>query len=210
MATCQITGHPDTYGVGIRTAFYLQWLGMAITSWLFESDALNLKFVNALTVAATSAGLITHLDELQPSEINVVLLLVCETLYSSVPLYAWRIATCCQPWWDPERWARLSTGWLFRASGAVLSSAVLGLQLWFWCAGVHNRPVTGVDSTIPGAGCAQYGFLLGQLPLDAPGLIAVNIVVHLAILLTSTWTLASYAGLFDGCRWHHERRRRWR
>ncbi|KAK7739160.1 hypothetical protein SLS53_005796 [Cytospora paraplurivora] len=202
MTTCQITGHPDTYGVGIRTAFYLQWFGVIITSWILESDALNLTFLNALTIATTLAGLAMNLADLQPSEIHVVLLLVCGALYFSLPLYIWRLATCCRPWWDPERWPRVRTGWLFRVSMMFMTGALLGLQLWFWCTGVHHGPATSVD-------CVQYGFLFGRLPLDNPGLIAANITVHLAMLLVGTWIFAGHVGVFDECGWRRRRKRRW-
>lgn len=210
MATCKILGHPDTYGVGIRTAFYLQWFGVIITSWLRESDALNLKFVNVLTVAATTAGLALNLDDLQPSETYVVLLLLCGMLYFSVPICLWRLATRYHPCWDPERWPRVKMRWLFKVSMMLMSGALLGLQLWFWCTGVHVRPAVNVDSRRPHASCVQYGFLFGQFPLDGPGLIATNIVAHLAILLVGTWTFAIYIGVFDECGWRRRRKRRWR
>ncbi|ROW00738.1 hypothetical protein VMCG_06469 [Cytospora schulzeri] len=200
MATCQITGHPDAYGLGIRTAFYLQWFGVIATSWLLESDALNLRFVNALTIAATTVGLALNLDSLQPCEIYIVLLLVCGTLYFTIPVYIWRLATCCHPWWDPDRWPRVRVRWLLKVSMMFMSGALVGLQLWFWCTGVHNRPVMGVDdSRGPDADCVQYGFLFGRFLLDNPGLIATNIIVHLAILLIGTWNFASYIGIFDDC-----------
>ncbi|KAL1874811.1 hypothetical protein Daus18300_003352 [Diaporthe australafricana] len=65
MAVCQISANSGSYGVGTRIAFYLQWFGMIITSWVLESDALNLKFINALTTAATSVGLVLNLGKLQ-------------------------------------------------------------------------------------------------------------------------------------------------
>ncbi|KAG6359444.1 hypothetical protein INS49_012965 [Diaporthe citri] len=123
MALCHIPVDSGTYGVGIRIAFYLQWSGMIVTSWALESDALNLKLINALTIAATSVGLILNLNRLQPVEIYIVLLLTCGTLYFTVPIYLWRLVTCCRPWWDPERWTRIKMGWLFR----VLTYSMYGV-----------------------------------------------------------------------------------
>ena len=80
MAACQIPANSGSYGVGVRVAFYLQWFGITVTSWALESDALNLKLINALTTAATSIGLVLNLDELQPVEIYIVLLLTCGAL----------------------------------------------------------------------------------------------------------------------------------
>ncbi|KAJ0119332.1 hypothetical protein J7T55_013570 [Diaporthe amygdali] len=118
------------YGVGIRIAFYLQWFGMIITSWLFESDAINLHFINAVTTAAMSIGLVLNLERLQPVEIYIVLLLACGTLYFTVPIYLWRLVTSCRPWWDPDRWTRIKTGWLFRVLtySIITKNRILSLQ----------------------------------------------------------------------------------
>lgn len=205
MAACHITGHPDTYGLGIRIAFYIQWFGMIFASWLPESDALNLKFLNGLTIAATSVGLALDLGTLQPAEIYVVLLLVCGTLYFLVPVYLWRLITCCHPWWDTERWSRMRMGWLFKSGMGLMLGALLGLQIWFWCTGVYERP-TGTDTS-----CQQYGFLFGQVQLDSPAITAVNIILSLAILLVGTWKFSEWIGVFEECRWYRRRkRRRWR
>ncbi|KAK7722487.1 hypothetical protein SLS64_001024 [Diaporthe eres] len=80
MALCNIPANSGSYGVGIRIAFYLQWFGMIVTSWALESDALNLRLINALTTAATSIGLVLNLESLQPVEVYIVLLLTCGTL----------------------------------------------------------------------------------------------------------------------------------
>lgn len=205
MAACHIEGHASSYGLGLRLTFYLQWFGMILTSLLLESDALNLKFLNGITVAATSVGLALDMATLQPVEIYVVLLLACGTLYFLVPLYLWRLLTCCRPWWDMERWNRTRPGWMFQAGTLLMFGSLLGFQVWFWCAGVYQRPA-GTDTE-----CAQYGFLFGQVQLDSPGLTAVNIVIHLAILIVGTWKLGVWVGAFDECRWYRRRkRRRWR
>lgn len=205
MATCHIQGHPDAYGLGIRIAFYLQWFGMIIASWLLEADALNLQLLNALTVAATSVGLALDMAALQPAEVYVALLLACGTLYFLVPVFLWRLLSCCRPWWDTERWRRARTGWLLRACTGLMFGALLGLQIWFWCAGVYARPA---DTDM---GCQQYGFLFGQVRLDSSGMTAVNIIIHLAMLLVGALKFATWIGVFEECRWYRRRkRRRWR
>lgn len=205
MAACKILGHADTYGLGIRIAFYLQWFGMIITSWLLESDALNLKFLSGLTIAAASVGLMFNMAALQPAEVYVALLLACGTLYFLVPVFFWRLLTCCRPWWDTERWRRVRMGWLYKAGTRLMFGALLSLQVWFWCAGVYVRPA-GTDMS-----CQQYGFLFGQVQLDSPGVTAVNIIIHLAMLLVGTVKFAEWIGVFEECRWYRRRkRRRWR
>jgi hypothetical protein len=210
MAVCHIPVNSGSYGVGIRIAFYLQWFGMIITSWTLESDALSLKFINALTTAATSIGLVSNLERLQPVEIYIVLLLTCGALYFTVPVYLWRLVTCCRPWWDPERWTRIKTGWLFRISTYSMYGALLSLHIWFWCRGVHVRRKTDLklDTDIE---CEQFGFLFVQIRLDDPGLVTLNIIVHLTILLIGTGVFANRIGVFEGYYWDRsQKRRRWR
>lgn len=98
MAACQISGHPDSYGLGIRLAFYLQWFGMILASCILPSAALNLQFLNSLTIAAAAIGLAINIGVLQPAEILVVLLLVCGALYFFVPVYSWKMCTLCRQW----------------------------------------------------------------------------------------------------------------
>lgn len=205
MAACQIPGHADAYGLGIRISFYLQWFGMIITSWISESDALNFKFLNGLTILATSIGLALNFDVLQPAEIYVVLLILCGTLYFLFPVFIWRTLTCCRPWWDPERWTRMKLSWLFRTATTIMFGILLGLQIWFWCSGVYIRP-PGTDTS-----CQQYGFLLGQLQLDGSALTAINIIIHIAMLTLSVWLFCDWIGMFDECRWWRRRKKRkWR
>lgn len=205
MVACQIPGHADSYGLGIRISFYLQWFGMIITCWFLESDALNLKFLNGLTILATSIALALNLEVLQPVEIYVVLLLLCGTLYFLVPIYLWRLLTCCHPWWDPERWNKMKVGWLFKTAMAVMSGILLGFQIWFWGTGVYTRP-SGTDKS-----CQQYGFLFGQIPLDSSALTVINIIIHIVMLTMGTWLFCEWIGMFDECRWWRRRKKRkWR
>lgn len=205
MATCQIPGHADTYGLGIRISFYIQWFGMIITCWYSESDALNLKFLNALTILATSIGLALNLTELQPAEVYVVLLLLCGTIYFMVPIYLWRVLTCCHSWWDPERWTRTRLGWFFRTAMALMFGVILGFQIWFWCSGVYIRP-SGTDT-----GCQEYGFFLGQLLLNGSALTALNIIIHIAMIIVGIWLFCAWIGMFDDCRCgRKKKKRKWR
>lgn len=210
MAACHISANSGSYGVGIRIAFYLQWFGVIVTSWALESGALNLKIINALTTATTSVGLVLNLERLQPVEVYVVLLLTCGALYSAIPVYLWRLATCCRPWWDPERWTRIKTGWLFRVLMYSMYGALLGLHIWFWCRGIHDRhrmdPSQDAD-----AECEQFGFLFAQVRLEDPDLIVLNIIIHFTTLLVGTGISAHRIGIFEGCFWDRsQKRRRWR
>ncbi|KAI3391957.1 hypothetical protein diail_6395 [Diaporthe ilicicola] len=189
MSQHKIRANAGIYGLGIRVTFYLQWFGMIITSWVLESDALNLKFINALTTAATSVGLVLNLGELRSVEIYIVLLLTSGALYFAVPVYLWRLMTCCRPWWDPERWTRIKMGWLFRVFTSSIYGALLGLHVWFWCTGVHDRrkmDATSDTGTGTGTDCEQFGFFFAQVSLDSPGMVTANIILHFTILLVGT------------------------
>lgn len=210
MAACPIPVSSGSYGVGIRVAFYLQWFGMIVTSWTLESAARNLKLIGALTTAATSVGLVLNLERLQPVEIYIVLLLTCGALYFTIPIYLWRLMTCCRPWWDPDRWTRTKMGWMFRALTYSMYGALLSLHIWFWCRGAHERrktdPELGTDTE-----CEQFGFLFTQVKLDDPGLIVFNIMIHFTILLVGSGISAHRVGIFEGCLWDQsQKRRRWR
>lgn len=211
MTTCSVPVNSGAYGIGIRIAFYLQWFGMIITTWAPRPDTLNfLNFNNVLTTAATSIGLVMNLERLEPVEIYIVLLLTCGTLYFTIPTYIWRLMTCCRPWWDPERWTRIQTGWLFRVSTYSMYGALLSLHIWFWCQGVHIKRKTdsNVDTDIE---CDQFGFFFAQIRLDDRGLLTFNIIIHLSILLVGTGVFANRSGIFEVCCWDRsQERRRWR
>lgn len=94
---CQIPSHPEPYGLGIRTAIYLRWFGIPTASWLLKPHALDLKLLNALSITATSAGLVFGPSPgmgmgtaLQLPGIYIILPLASGTIYASVPLYARR------------------------------------------------------------------------------------------------------------------------
>ncbi|POS75543.1 hypothetical protein DHEL01_v206070 [Diaporthe helianthi] len=199
MANCPFPVNSGAYGIGIRLAFYLQWFGMTITAWAPGSETLKLlNFINVLTTAATSIGLVMNLETLQPVEIYIVLLLTSGTLYFTIPTYLWRLVTCCRPWWDPERWTRIKTGWLFRVSTYSMYGALLSLHIWFWCQGVHVKRKSGPDvDSDREPECEQYGFLFAQLRLDDPGLVTLNIIIHLSMLLVGTGIFANRTGIFE-------------
>lgn len=209
---CDLAGHPDLYGLGIRLAFYLQWVALALIPSLSVPDALNMNFLHTFTVSATAAGLICHLNDatLQPVEVYIViLLLTTATLYFLIPVYLWRAVTCCHPLRAMERGdnVRRAMGSMFKTGVGLVAATMVGLSLWFWASGVHNQQ--------PGDGSAdacqrdqQYGFLFGQVPLDSPALITINILIDVAIMIVGLWRVAAWVGMFEDVHWHAKRKRR--
>ncbi|KAF2639521.1 hypothetical protein P280DRAFT_402131 [Massarina eburnea CBS 473.64] len=91
MAVCKFEANSDMYGLGIRLAYYLQWYGMILASWIAPSEVKSLAFSNDIFVAATFLALIIetagHVDRIQPVEIYIVLLLTFGAYIALVPIY---------------------------------------------------------------------------------------------------------------------------
>lgn len=51
--SCKFKGNADMYGLGIRLAFYLQWLGSIFAAWIARSEVSDLAFSNAVFISAT-------------------------------------------------------------------------------------------------------------------------------------------------------------
>ncbi|CAN9414488.1 unnamed protein product [Alternaria alternata] len=77
MATCEVSGTSDMYGLGIRVGFYLQWMSSPATAWIAPGETSSLRTANAFFISATFIGLIieTALNHLDVIEIYVILLL---------------------------------------------------------------------------------------------------------------------------------------
>ncbi|KAK3327444.1 hypothetical protein B0T19DRAFT_484554 [Cercophora scortea] len=225
VSPCPIAGNPQLYGLGIRIAFYLLWLGILVSNLLIEEGtgvrvlrAAHLVFSSAvvLGLAMSAAAASTAAMTLVAPEVYVMILLVSTTAYFLVPLYLFRLASGCRPEWDPL--AYVGDGHLrfvfgngrkrsdesehspfgfdpIVAGENMLWLVVAGVQLWFWCAGVE---ALGVE------GCVQYGFLFAQVELGGEGFRAFNILVVLG-LLGGTMALAV---LDTGRRGRRRRRRR--
>ncbi|CAN9432283.1 unnamed protein product [Alternaria sp. RS040] len=76
MASCEVSGTSDMYGLGIRVGFYLQWMSAPAAAWIAPGETSSLRTANAFFVSATFIGLIieTALNHLDVVEIYVILL----------------------------------------------------------------------------------------------------------------------------------------
>jgi len=167
------------YGLGIRIGFYFQWYSTILASWIARPEVPSLRLSNSLFVAAAFLALIiqTALSKLRPVEIYIVLLLTFGGYLSLVPLYIWRLLTCCTPRWDPSRYSRVKNGKVFSVLNFALLISVSLFQLWFWFARAKKLvPSIGTDT------CRPYGFFFWKFHMDAKGFVTANIVFHFVLL----------------------------
>ncbi|KFA56311.1 hypothetical protein S40293_08286 [Stachybotrys chartarum IBT 40293] len=186
MPTCRIQAQPDMYGLGIRTAFYIQWFGAVLIEWLDETDLDDMRLLGLLLSGALIIGLIVQVAEeaLQAAEIYIVLLLASGIYIFLVPLYIWRALTLFSPYWNPFRWSKEKHSPIFRFSNFVVLVLVASMGTWFY---VTYLP--GLD-----AGCSQYGFFFGSVSLGSDVYIAFNAILYIVILVVCAFLLLTAIG----------------
>ncbi|KAJ4353472.1 uncharacterized protein N0V89_005202 [Didymosphaeria variabile] len=108
MAVCTIDGNSDMYGLGIRLGYYFLWYGAILARWMAPSEVKNVAFSTDMFVAATFLALIilteSDIDNLEPAETYIVLLLMFGAYLALVPIYVWRLLTACDPYWVSKAW----------------------------------------------------------------------------------------------------------
>ncbi|WDK20850.1 hypothetical protein CGRA01v4_12139 [Colletotrichum graminicola] len=199
MASCQVQGEPDLYGLGIRVAFYIQWFGAILVEYLEVAGLPDMRLLGLLFSAAALIGLVVRLSAatLQPADVYIVLLLATGVYLFLVPLYAWKVVTCFRPYWDPFRWSSETPTPAFKGLNFTLLLAVTSLAIWYWCAFAPENPCSS----------EQYGFLFSPISLGNKGFIASNAILYLVILLACALVLL----LKIGCKvpyWRARRKKR--
>src|SRR5689334_22312233 len=109
---CAFPGHLETYGLGIRISIYLLWYTIPLSLWIAPTEAKLTRFLHSLVTSATFLGLIIQTDRnlLRPVEIYITILLCFGSFLYYVPLYIWRLLSCCQIPFDPARYGRVDVG----------------------------------------------------------------------------------------------------
>lgn len=163
--------NPETYGLGIRLGFYLQWLAGAFAAVLrVKADVGPIRFgLLAFTIATLIAVIVqTSTSDIPMIDIYVPMLLCFGYFYMFIPISAWRIISCCDPTLDPTKWTLVIASAEFDITQQSLLLAVSGFKLWFWTTKVSsaNNPE-----------CPEFGFLFCRVNLDALVLRAINIVL---------------------------------
>ena len=197
MACPTFAGDEAMYGLGIRIGFYLLWFGSVLAGWIARRDTPHVRGVLLLFVAATFLALVIQVGNgaLTAVEVYLVLLLVYGAYYAYVPLYLWRLASGCSPFWDPSRWPRVAPGRTYSAANVILLVAVTCFQLWFWTAGLNSIPSTAT------AGCPEWAFFFAMVQLRNPLFIALNIAINVVLLLCCVAHLCLEVGLVRSPRW---------
>jgi len=188
MALCPVAqaGHPDMYGLGIRLAFYIQWIGLIIVEYLDESELIVIRLLGLALSAAAFIGLLFQApaNHLTLAEAYLVLLLAMSIYIFMIPIYLWKAATRFDPYWDPLRCTAEKRSPAFRMLNFVLLMALSCLGIWYWCAFVANRQQD----------CDDYGFFFSRVSVQNKAFIAFNAMISFIILLGSLGLLVLRAG----------------
>ncbi|KAH7313865.1 hypothetical protein B0I35DRAFT_480511 [Stachybotrys elegans] len=198
MPTCQLNPKPDMYGLGIRTAFYIQWFGALAIEWLDETDTMDMRVLGLLLSGAMLIGAVIQIsqDHLEAAEIYIALLLAAGAYLFLVPLWIWRGLTLCSPYWNPFRWNKEKMSPVFRFGNFACLTAVAATATWY-----YTSYLPGLDRD-----CSQFGFFFGPVSLQNNVYIAFNAILYIMMLVV----LAFFVLMSFGCEfhmWSKERRR---
>ncbi|KAF2122244.1 hypothetical protein BDV96DRAFT_563152 [Lophiotrema nucula] len=184
MAVCKFPVRSDFYGLGIRIGFYFLWFGTILAAWIAPSEIRSLRLFIDLFVAATFLALIVttinDVNNLQPVETYIVLLLAFGAYLALIPIYILRLLTCCDPYWNPSRWPLVSQSPLQANLSFIMLLGLLVYQYWF----IFDR-IPDLDRV----NCDEYGFFFGQLKLNSRTFIVLNALFFFFLGLVALYIL---------------------
>lgn len=164
------------YGLGIRVSSYVQWAAAIVVQRIGPESLPKIRLLGLLLAGGVTVGLLHQVaqGQLDAAAIHVLLLLATGPHMFLVPVYAWRVLTCCDGYWDPlegygERQLRV-----FRVVNFGLVATASSVGVWFYTThlpGLHRD-------------CVQYGLLFGKAALDNAALAALNGLLFLLMVLT--------------------------
>ncbi|KAK2681738.1 hypothetical protein RAB80_003531 [Fusarium oxysporum f. sp. vasinfectum] len=172
---CSFTGRSDVYGVGIRAAFYAQWLGSLLIEYLSEENLADLRFISIFSSAAASTSLVIGVayNSLQPLDIYFLLLLAMGFFLFQIPLYIWRILTKCQAHLDPFQLSKESHGHFYHLMSLTVLSANVSIGTWYFTSFLPH-----LDRD-----CRDVIFILGKVGLESQGYIIAGSIFFIGILV---------------------------
>ncbi|KAM5360844.1 hypothetical protein ACJZ2D_013473 [Fusarium nematophilum] len=171
---CSPPGRPDIYGVGIRTSFYIQWLGSLLIEHVSEQHLPDMRFLSAFSSAAASTSLVIGVAQgkLQPLDIYLLLLLAMGFFLFFMPLHAWRLVTKCHPQLDPFFLTDEVHGQFWHVMTFVMLAANAAMGTWFYTA---FMPQLDRD-------CRDLVFVFGKVDLENRIYVVAAAVFYIGIL----------------------------
>ncbi|CEI66569.1 unnamed protein product [Fusarium venenatum] len=165
---CSLPGRPDIYGVGVRAAFYTQWLGTLIMEYISEDDLSDLRFISLFSSAAASISLVIGIayNVLNPLDIYFLLLFAMGFFLFLMPLCIWRVITRCQPHLDPFLLTKEIHGTFYYLVALTILMTTVSMGTWYY---TMFLPHLSRD-------CRDVVFMLGKVNLDSKG---TRIIWHL-------------------------------
>lgn len=174
-------GHPEMYGLGLRLAFYLQWLGLTVIEYMDESALAPVRLIGLALSTSAFLGLLLQAPagNLSPAEAYLVFLLAASTYIYVIPIYIWKTVTRFDSHWDPFQCTAEQPSPIFKVLDFILMLALSCVGVWYWCAYVTDGRLT----------CAAYGFFFSPVLIKNKAFIAFNALIWLTVLLASVATL---------------------
>ncbi|RSL69020.1 hypothetical protein CEP54_002484 [Fusarium duplospermum] len=158
---CLLPGRPELYGVGIRTAFYIQWLGSLMIEFITEDYLTDMRFISVLSsVAALTALIIGAAQEkLYPLDVYFLLLFAMGFFLFQIPLRTWQLLTRCQPHLDPFFISRESHGIFYNLMTVTILAGNTAMGAWY-----YTTFLPRLDRE-----CWEAVFVLGKVDLENRG-----------------------------------------
>ncbi|KAF5564936.1 hypothetical protein FNAPI_1904 [Fusarium napiforme] len=172
---CSLEGRSDVYGVGIRAAFYVQWLGSLLMEYLSEENLADLRFISLFSSAAASISLVIGIayNSLEPLDICFLLLLAMGFFLFQIPLYIWRIVTRCQAHLNPFQLSKEKHGHFYHLMSLTVLSANVSIGTWYF---TSFLPQLHRD-------CRDLVFLFGKVSLESQGYTTTGSIFFIGILV---------------------------
>lgn len=174
MAACSISPKPEMYGLGIRVAFYIQWIGTIGFNYIDQTALPDLRLLGlCLSASMTLALLIQAANHaLTASEMYVMVVLATGGYMFLVPVYMWRIITGCRCYWDPSYWTEEEPLRIYRVLNFTTVFVGACMAIWFFAA-----YLPGSDDA-----CQQYGFMFGKSTMKSWSFVVLNAMLHVAVV----------------------------
>jgi len=173
---CSLSGRPDTYGVGVRAAFYTQWLGTLIIEYISEGYLSDLRFVSLFSSAAASISLVIGIaySVFQPLDIYLLLLLAMGFYFFLMPLCIWRVITRCQPHLDPFLLTNETHGTFYYLVLLTILTATVSMGTWYYTVFLPH-----LDRD-----CRDVIFMVEKINLESKGYVILGSIFYIGVLFS--------------------------